>query len=599
MRFFYFQPFDNVHRAISVCVYPFLIFLLLAQAANADAVIHEDHNHHRLLNLFDQDDVFKQLEVKASKYEPDFAGLDRGIIGRAQESVRTLSNNAPKPTDIDQGDIQYWTFPRQILQERDLRQLMTNQSATGSAQEIYLTISTCDQPTSTASRQIGNPAQLEVYISHSPDNQKPDSGRNDGNIAVVGGYGNLTLSNITGDIWIGVRAPPSNDFKGKYNYELVASIDAPYTTYFKGENPTPWDTEIEVWDTDTNSSVLGTGPITKAAPNSTWMNLPPPFRVYVHNRADPAILGLQRSVCGLRNHAEIRESDNRMVNIGGQPKQLFYVKGLNRSSSYDAIMTLEGPSSNLKIGGGGAVWKNTNFATKSDNNCRIIYNLTFCTDVAYAVPFNSNFTTDMNQLAITYNEFAQNAYQGFNKSLQQIPCETTPSAQYSLARSCDDCAKAYKTWLCAVTIPRCADFSSPSDLTHLLPRNVRTPFFINGTTVPSEPEGSLFSEKNKSTSYYGKSRNSMIDDQIKPGPYKEVLPCKDLCYHLTQSCPAALEFACPLEGRELNFSYGHWRKGDKEWRCNWPGGTLWSGEARMGASGWFMGFMLVVALYLL
>ncbi len=52
------------------------------------------------------------------------------------------------------------------------------------------------------------------------------------------------------------------------------------------------------------------------------------------------------------------------------------------------------------------------------------------------------------------------------------------------------------------------------------------------------------------------SRNPLIDTNIKPGPYKEVLPCQDLCYTLVQSCPAALGFACPLQGRGLNWSYG-------------------------------------------
>ena len=48
----------------------------------------------------------------------------------------------------------------------------------------------------------------------------------------------------------------------------------------------------------------------------------------------------------------------------------------------------------------------------------------------------------------------------------------------------------------------------------------------------------------------------MIDAQINPGPYKEILPCIDLCYNLEQSCPAALGFACPLEGHGMNYSYG-------------------------------------------
>lgn len=71
----------------------------------------------------------------------------------------------------------------------------------------------------------------------------------------------------------------------------------------------------------------------------------------------------------------------------------------------------------------------------------------------------------------------------------------------------------------------------------------------------------------------------MIDTAIKPGPYKELLPCSDICYNLVRSCPAALQFACPLEGHGLNYSYGSPHSG-----CNspWPG---MSGTAGLRATG--------------
>ena len=61
----------------------------------------------------------------------------------------------------------------------------------------------------------------------------------------------------------------------------------------------------------------------------------------------------------------------------------------------------------------------------------------------------------------------------------------------------------------------------------------------------------------------------MIDQIIKPGPWKEVLPCEDLCYQLVQSCPAALDFACPI-GKRLESSYG--KPGQRQ-LCNDP--TKW------------------------
>ena len=74
----------------------------------------------------------------------------------------------------------------------------------------------------------------------------------------------------------------------------------------------------------------------------------------------------------------------------------------------------------------------------------------------------------------------------------------------------------------------------------------------------------------------------MIDNDIKPGPYKEVLPCKDLCYELVRSCPAALGFACPIEGHGLNFSYGDPAGGIiGHPRCNAPGVGL-NGAAALG-----------------
>ena len=92
------------------------------------------------------------------------------------------------------------------------------------------------------------------------------------------------------------------------------------------------------------------------------------------------------------------------------------------------------------------------------------------------------------------------------------------------------------------------------------------------------------------------SRNPMIDTDIRPGPYKEMLPCKDICYELVRSCPAALQFACPLEGHGLNYSYGSPGK-DGNITCNSPWTSI-SGAAServMGSTGlcaafavWFM-----------
>lgn len=392
MHLYFLRLFAISRFAAVTCLCCFALLQPLARAADGDTTIHQDHNHHRLLDLLNQAAALSGEAVRANKYEPDFAGLDRGIIGRAEEDVMPLDNNDPKPVNISPGNLQIWTFTMDSLQgppgqalppfpldptatnisrlERDLGNLATQSSPTGNSRSVSLTISTCDQP----SRSVDGtapPPQLEVYISRSPANRRPDVGSNDEVIPVQGGYGNTTLLDVTGDIWVGVRAPESDDFTGEYNYELAASIDAPYAMYFKLENP-PNDTQIASWDTDSDSAILATGDITNSISSSpdfaAWLAMtPPPFSIYVNKQTDSWRNGLHRSVCGLKNLARVKNnsSDNNMVKIGGQPKQLFYVAGLDRSSSYDAFMTLERGPNDAKIGGGGAVWSARSFTTKS------------------------------------------------------------------------------------------------------------------------------------------------------------------------------------------------------------------------------------------
>lgn len=85
-----------------------------------------------------------------------------------------------------------------------------------------------------------------------------------------------------------------------------------------------------------------------------------------------------------------------------------------------------------------------------------------------------------------------------------------------------------------------------------------------------------FSNQNRTRTYFNSSRNLNIDTDITPGPYKELLPCKDLCYELVRSCPASLQFVCPTEGHGLNYSYGNPPEGANNTNvtCNAPGMVL-------------------------
>lgn len=163
-------------------------------------------------------------------------------------------------------------------------------------------------------------------------------------------------------------------------------------------------------------------------------------------------------------------------------------------------------------------------------------------------------------------------YSNFEKVIQQIPCEAPVTSQYSLARTCDDCKAAYKNWLCTVAIPRCEDFSS--DNRHALIRNAEQEF-PNGTSL----DEALIKELRGKAPGHLASRNAWIDEEIAPGPYKEVLPCDDICYNLVQSCPADIGFACPLPGGDDGMFAMSYAKRDGEGSCNDPGSDEVGSEA--------------------
>lgn len=201
-------------------------------------------------------------------------------------------------------------------------------------------------------------------------------------------------------------------------------------------------------------------------------------------------------------------------------------------------------------------------------NCFVVKDLPFCDQTAYAVPGNPNiegFSNDTT-LGAFYDNYAQKMYDNFEKVLAQIQCQTDSTQRYSLVKTCDDCRGAYKAWLCMVAIPRCEDFSTEDSRFHA--RNVGQPF-PDGTRLPQDIIAKFPGVA------FNQSRNPLIDQTLQPGPYKEILPCEDLCYNLVQSCPAAMGFSCPRPG-DISFgaSYGIRDPVSNSLSCNSPGAVL-------------------------
>ena len=344
-------------------------------AAKDESITHENHNH-PLSNSALEVDIGHDLE----RYEPEFAGADRSIIGRAGDAIITLGNNVPGTLNISQGgEPQYWTFPNKTLfgakspQTSGLPSYLEGQNISVTPDDpsdivLYISLTTCRQPLPKDPNSAGAPGQLKLYYSTSSKKQQPDE--SDSSVPIEEGFGSLNIS-VKNDVYFGVYAPANDDYDGVYNYQLTASIDGFFASSYSYPN-------IYFADSDSNSSLLYSSNTTNTTNSSDpvfqqWMNRSPPFSLFLQNQDGPSIVGLQKSVCGLQNLAQIQspqDIETVMTTIGdGLPKQRFHVKNLNRSSTYHAVIAMISNSTNNGsgvVGGGGTVWAYPlDFTTKS------------------------------------------------------------------------------------------------------------------------------------------------------------------------------------------------------------------------------------------
>ncbi|KAF9633942.1 putative calcium channel subunit mid1 protein [Lasiodiplodia theobromae] len=606
-----------------------------------------DHNHMRLAENIgfmgveldaraagEKAEQVGEGEEAEAQYEPAFVGVSRDIIGRQDSEAVTLTNNEVATKSLTAGNTLYFKFENSSVwgnfsestpglpeingkkllsrenMERELKKreleeveeveeegedgkvvLRKRQSA--KTREVYVSMNTCNQPDINGTTTEEAPPQLTLYVSTSDRNTSPGPDA-DSNLqsthTLTSGFASATV-NATSNVYIGVSAPsplPSG-FTGDWQFQVAASIDQSFHQFNYHDATNSF---VYLVDTDTQSALFVTDNLTTSDPGEEdyerWMKAGNPFQLFAYSYNMSSIKGMERSYCGLLNawNDEPTSQISGMTTrgLGSKPKEQFYVQGLNGSTRYHAFPVMYGNSTAAGsgvVGGGGQVWSPVNFTTKADGNCQVIFNLTFCSEVAYAVPSNQN-KYNVTNLTTLYDDYAKSHYQNFNYSLQQIPCNTTNTAQYSLAKTCDDCAHDYKNWLCAVTIPRCEDFSAQDDW--LQPRNIAQPF-VNGTRLADTDYGRdpLSNATLMDRTYANSSRNAMIDELVQPGPYKEVLPCEDLCYSLIQSCPASFGFACPVMGKGLERSYGNrLGNGDGTVTCSYLGAVYYVNDG--GAS---------------
>ncbi|KAL4806001.1 stretch-activated Ca2+-permeable channel component-domain-containing protein [Aspergillus unguis] len=526
-----------------------------AFATASDSAPHNPQDGHGLLIAKDDTpsrfpwfmDSFNGLLIDDAE---DEAGKPRGldIVSRAPGSGTPIGNNRFETGEISLGgEMQQYSFsPTSAGSNASDAQ---NNKVKRANTTVYLSLTICTGPIldESVSNKDQPLPQLSVYISTSGSQNLGPGSSGQTPCNSTGGHMNATVTTES-DVYIGVAAPDGGDFTGSYSYQIAASTD----DYFHNVNDTAGTMTLDGSGAETAllNTVNGVDGMLTEEQQKQWQNNTPVYTLFVNNANNIAASGLSRSYCALEHLSQNEKGikvqtsmSHREILHNGLQEQ-FYVTGLNRSSTYIGVLALGNStgSENGVVGGGGKVWKATNFTTKSDENCDVIYDLDFCSEVAYSVP--SNPSMNMTDLRTKYDEYAANLYQNFNYSLQQIQCDTSNETIYSMAVGCDDCARAYKNWLCNVTIPRCEDYLSTSNTTIL--RNAGQSF-PNGTEIAdAKIRDSPFHSKPRSTGF--------IDKVIKSGPYREKLPKIETCHNLVRACPMSLGFSCP-EGKYVNYSY--------------------------------------------
>lgn len=323
-----------------------------AHATDADSVAHDDHNHPRIRDLPDQSAVPRTLELIQEEgslsYEPIFSGLDRSILGRAYET--TLEINTSTTLSIKRGDTHSWNVYARNLARESLRH---GEGDNGDFHELLkrqdgfwmnISLSICD----ISNTGSDMPPALRLNISNPGSDPPSDS------IATLQGYGNTSFEVIS-DIKLSVYVDESSNFEGTYTYELTASMGV-------------HEAGLAFLDSDNNSTLLA------SEVNPDLSSIPDGYGVIVHPD-DSLISWISDSTCALKPRQINGNSSNdpitanvtgmKMPDLRGGTKQLFHVTGLNPGTSYWAIMTTAGNSTQGFTSSGFEVFRPVKFTTKS------------------------------------------------------------------------------------------------------------------------------------------------------------------------------------------------------------------------------------------
>ena len=378
----------------------------LAYAADVDSRVDKDHNH----PIPFVPDGLSRGDLYVPSVDDEEDGDDDGIGERVPtKPAKELPDGEAKRENIDMGETQHWIFkgddvagpdppteteqPSETPERRSEDNYFfddTNKSDISSRDSkpdgttffprakktVYITANTCHQPLLNATRVStdAGPAQLRMYVSNSEDITEPGpDNTEDPSVKWTdfeGGFASISME-TDGNVYISIEAPNNTRYTGIYNYEIAAATNFQYHSVYS-------NSFLFFVDSDFGAALLQTNATTDAEPGSDdynqWMSKNPlPYTMFAHSMNDSSILGLDKSFCGLATNAQVRRESGNVEGamttrgINKQPKQQFYVKGLNESATYYGFLAMEEDvdSSGPVPKSAKRLWTRMNFTTKA------------------------------------------------------------------------------------------------------------------------------------------------------------------------------------------------------------------------------------------
>ncbi|KAH8113052.1 stretch-activated cation channel Mid1 [Phellopilus nigrolimitatus] len=283
--------------------------------------------------------------------------------------------------------------------------------------------------------------------------------------------------------------------------------------------------------------------------------------------------GLPVTACALQNLTNLVVNSGSFGNVKDSLvfrgadgwRTQWLVQGLQPLTNYTVYVIQDG----VKVSGP------INFVTKSASfDCPLVHSLPYCPLTSYAVPLPEPpfgiDSYDASSLPDGISGPLLSYMTNFTTSLLTFACGRD---WYSPLVDCQDCQTAYRTWLCAVQLPRCGEVPPNPTSTPSSTPSKRAKRADSAQATLAAP---ALSAQNTSTT----ARNANLP-AFPGGNWTELLPCLETCNAAERACPPFLQFMCPVPRFTAGDSYG---MGFIDGDASNPGGTWKENGGSTGAA---------------